>query len=301
MTPFHLFLGLLVMAIWGCNFVVAKFGIAQIPPMTFMAIRFAIVALVLLPFVQRPKGKMKQVFAFSISLGGIHFGLMFTALQTVDAATASLLTQLNTPLAVIMAAIFLKDYPGWRRTTGILVAFVGAVIIAGEPRFEGGIWPILMIIGAGVAWAVGAIQVKAMGEVDGFALNAWVALFSIPQLLIWSFIFESGQWEAVQTAGWDAWASVFYQSFLVVILGYGIWYWLLKLYPVSQTMPLTLLVPFVGVSAGVLFLDEALTLQMLIGGALTIAGVSIIVLRQTRLEAKESIEPNEAEDAQRSG
>lgn len=282
MTPAHLALAVMVMLIWGSNFVVAKIGIAQIPPMAFMALRFAVVALLLLPFVSFPRERIGRIFLYAVMMGGIHFGLMFTALTEIDAATAALLSQLNTPFGVMLAAAFFKDYPGWRRGAGIVIAFCGVVVIAGEPRFEGGLGPILMVVGAALAWAAGSIQVKAMGPVDGFALNAWMALFSIPLLTGWSVLFETGQVDAIRNAGWDAWASVAYQSVLVVILGYGSWYWLLKRYPVSQTMPMTLLLPVVGVAAGCLLLGEALTVQMLIGGAATVSGVAIIVLRQAR-------------------
>ena len=44
---------LMVMAIWGGNFVVVKMGLEHFPPFLFMALRFIIVALLLVPFVPR--------------------------------------------------------------------------------------------------------------------------------------------------------------------------------------------------------------------------------------------------------
>lgn len=271
-----------VMVIWGGNFTVAKFGLAQIPPLTFMAMRFAVVAALLVPFVRLPRDKIIPVFWYSVTLGGIHFGLMFWALTQIDAATAALASQMGVPFATILSAFVFKDYPGIWRVTGILIAFSGVFVIAGEPRFEGGLLPLLTVVAAAFAWALGAVQAKAMGKVNGFALNGYMALFSVPQLIIWSLFFEQGQLDALLNADWIGWGSIFYQSLLVVIVGYGLWYHLLGKYPVSLTMPFTLLMPFFGVLFAVWLLDEALTLPMLIGGGLTILGVGVIVLRSAR-------------------
>jgi O-acetylserine/cysteine efflux transporter len=132
-------------------------------------------------------------------------------------------------------------------------------------------------------WAIANIQIKEMGEVNGFALNAWVSLFGAFQLLLASLLFESGQWQAFTQAGWLSWAAILYMSVLVTIVGYGLSYYLMNKYEVNQTMPFTLLVPVFGVLSGVLFLGEPLTWRMIAGGALTIAGVGVIVVRRPRL------------------
>ncbi len=70
---------------------------------------------------------------------------------------------------------------------------------------------------------------------------------------------------------------------MVTVVGYGLWYHLLRHHPVNQTMPFTLLVPVFGVVFGVLLLGETLTWRTVVGGLLTLFGVSVIVLRRPRL------------------
>jgi O-acetylserine/cysteine efflux transporter len=70
---------------------------------------------------------------------------------------------------------------------------------------------------------------------------------------------------------------------MVVIVGYGTWYWLLRRYGVNQVMAFTLLVPIFGVLSGVMVLGETLTGPLVAGGILTVIGVGIIVLRRPRL------------------
>lgn len=273
------------MMVWGGNFAVMKTAIEYVPPFSLLALRYAVVALVLVPFVKVPREHLKQIFIYGFLMGGLHFGFIMTGLRYVDAATVALLTQVGVPFSTILAAIIFKDYPGWRRWLGIGLAFVGAAVIAGEPRFEGDILWIGMVVVAALVWAVGNTQVKAMSGVDGLALNGWMALFATPMLAIWSLLFEEGQVDAYLAAPEIAGAALFYQSAMVTLFGYGFWFWLMNKYPISLLMPFTLLGPTFGVAAGVLFLGEPVTYNMIIGGLMTLGGVGIIVLRRPTLLA----------------
>ena len=76
-----------------------------------------------------------------------------------------------------------------------------------------------------------------------------------------------------------------------VIIGYGMWYPLLRRYQMNQAMPFTLLVPIFGVASGIVMLGESLSLQTAAGGLMTMAGVAIIVLRRPQI-ASSSPQPN---------
>ena len=66
--PQHVVLYVVVMAVWALNFPIAKIGLAQLPPMLLMTLRFALVAAILLPFVKRPDGQWRQVLLISVTL-----------------------------------------------------------------------------------------------------------------------------------------------------------------------------------------------------------------------------------------
>ena len=288
MKPLHILLALMVMVIWGLNFVVAKLGLTELPPMLLTGLRFVLVALILLPFVPRPRAKLGHLVALSVTLGSLHFSLMFTGLKDVDAGVAAIAIQVQVPFASLLAALFFNDRLGWRRAVSMAVAFAGIVLIAGEPRMETRIGPLVMVVLAAFVWAIGSLQVKRMGAMNEFSINAWMALFTAPQLLIASALFESGQWQALAAAGWRAWGAVAYMAVFVTIVGYGLWYYLIRRYTVNQTMPFLLLVPVSGVFFGVWLLDETLSWQMIAGGALTLAGVGVIVIRRPRLVEPEA-------------
>lgn len=287
MKPQHLALMLLCQFIWGVNFVAAKIGLAHFEPLFFVALRFSLVALLLLPFVGLPKRKLLQLLPLSLTMGAMHFGLIFTGMQYIDAATSSIAVQLQVPFAAILAAIFFKETLGWRRLVGMTVAFAGVVLIAGEPRYSGdNLWPLLSIIGAALVWAIANVQVKALGdEFDALELNGYIAILAAPQLLLVSFLLEGSQWSSVLDVGLAGWGALLFQSVVVAIFSYLIWYNMMRRYPVNQVMPFTLLLPMIGVISGHLVLDEVVSWQMVLGGLATVAGVAIVVIRRPAVVA----------------
>jgi O-acetylserine/cysteine efflux transporter len=278
MTLPDLLLTVLVMVLWGLNFVVAKVGLQELPPMLLVGIRFLLVAVLLIGFVPFPRGHLRRIVALSISMGALHFGLMFIGIRHVDAAVASVAIQLQVPFAALLAWLFLRDRLGWHRFVGMALAFLGIVLIAGEPRMADNLWPLGLIVAASFLWAVGNIQLRGLRAVNPMALNGWLALFAAPQMLAASVLFEDGQWEAMAGAGWRGWGAIAYMIVFVTIIGYGFWYRMAQRYPVNLTMAHTLQVPVWGVLSSVALLGETLTWPMVSGGLLTLAGVAIIVL-----------------------
>lgn len=271
---------LVVVALWGINFVSSKIGVTEFPPLFLMFLRFTLVAAVLLPFVRVPWGKLGNIAILAVILGGIHFPLMFNGIRGLDAATTSVVAQLQVPFASLLAAIFFRDKLGWRRAAGMVVAFAGVVLIAGEPRLASSLGPLLFVVSASFAFAAANVQIKRLGAVDGFTLNAWMALFAAPLLLVLSLILEDGQWHAVTHATWRGWAALLYIVVAATIIAYGLWYYLIGKYDVNQAVPYMLLIPVFGVLSGVAVLGEPLTWMLVIGGLLTVAGVGVIVIRK---------------------
>jgi O-acetylserine/cysteine efflux transporter len=283
MRPLHLAAAVLVAAIWGANFVAAKLGMQHLPPLLITGLRFSVVAILLTPFVPIPRDKLKAVFWVSTTLGTIHFGLLFIGLaQGLQASTASIIVQLGVPFACVLGTIFLGDRLGWYRSSAMMVCFLGAMLLAGSPNIIQhplGFW---LSIGGSFFWAVGNIQIKKLGEINSLSLVAWTAMFCAPQILLLSAIFETGQIEAIRTAPLWVWSTVAYSACVSSMVAYSLWYWLMARYPMSQIAPFNLLSPVFGVLAGVLMLGETLTWHMLVGGAITMAGVAVIVIRRPR-------------------
>jgi O-acetylserine/cysteine efflux transporter len=286
--PLHMLLILGVMLLWGINFAVAKIGLQQLPPIFLVACRFLLVGVLLLPFAKRPHGQWGAVFAISVVLGLLHFSVMFNGLKTLDAATAAIAIQLQVPFAALLAALFFQDKLGWRRALGMTIAFLGVAVIAGEPRLNGQYLALSLVLTACFIWSIANVMIKRLKDVDGVTLNAWLAVFATPMLFAASAVMEEGQIEALRQADFWAYFAVVYQAVAVVVIGYGCWYWLMRRYQMNQIMSATLLVPLFGVLSGVIFLGESLTVNLIAGGIMTIAGVGIIILRRPKITAPEA-------------
>lgn len=278
MRPVDLLAAVAVNLAWGLNFTIAKLGVAELPPMLLIGLRYALTALLLLPWLRWPHGKFGQILGLSFVLGFLHFSLMITGLAGVDSSVAAIAVQAQVPFAAILAFVFFKDAIGWRRAGGIALALSGIALLAGQPSGTTDPLSLAMVIGASLVWAVSSIQVKKLGTIDTLVLNAWIALLAAPQLLLGSLVFEGDRWAAVPQAGLWGWAAVVYMAVAVTVFGYGIWYRLLQRYPVSTVMPLSLLAPTFGVLCGIVLLGEPASPAKLLGAAVTLTGVAIVIL-----------------------
>lgn len=284
MSPGDTLRAILVCIAFGLNFPVSKTGLEYLPPLTFLALRFMIVAIVLVPWARLPRQYWGQVALFSVVLGSAHFTLIFIGLRYVDASTAAIAIQTQVPFAALLAAYFYRDRLGWRRGLGMAIALAGVVVLVGEPTGRSPFWAVsLIVVGAGL-WAVANIIMKRLANVDPFALNGWMAVMAIPQIALASYLFETGQWAAISSTGIYGWASVLYNSIVIVVVAYALWYRLLRRYPINLVVPWTLLVPLFGVGFSIVMLGEPVTWHLLVGGTATLIGVVIIMVRRPRLD-----------------
>jgi O-acetylserine/cysteine efflux transporter len=267
---------LCVILIWALNFVVGKIGVTQLPPLLLMGLRFALVAVLLAPFLT-PVGKgWPWIAALGVVLGGLHFGLLFVGLQGVDAGPAAVAIQLAVPFSMLLATVFYRERLGTWQWAGMLLAFAGVYLLAGGPSQRSSTWHLLLVVLAAFAWAVANVLIKRLGPINVFKLNAWLAVLACPQLLLGSLLLEHGQRAAIADADWTAWGAMIYMAVGASIVAYGLWYYLIEKYEMNRVVPLTLLAPVFAVVLAVPLLGESISLHLLIGGAVTIAGVAMI-------------------------
>lgn len=279
MKPAHMALAVLVMAVWASNIAAARLAAGEIPGWALITLRMAVIAVTLVPFVAMPRGQMWKIFGLSVTMGTLHFGLMFVALEHIHVGTAALIIQTSVPFALLLALIFFREKFGWYRATGILVSFIGVALVVGEPRLSDSLFYAFLALVSALAFGGANLQLRRLGGVSVFAINGWMAVFAIPQMAVLSLIFERGQIDAIVNASTETWIAILHMGIIVSIVGHGLWYQLVPKYQTNQTMPFTLLIPVFGVSFGIVLLGESLTWHILAGGLVTIAGVAIIVFR----------------------
>ena len=274
MNSKQILLALIVPITWGLGFTLAKIGMEQFPALLIMAIRFGIAGLILVWFTKPPWGHMREIFVVALIGSTIQYGLTYNGLKGIDASTAAILVQLEGPILAIMGTFLLKEKLGITRALGMGLAFIGVLIIAGEPRLDGHIDSVILLIAGSAVWAVAQIMISRLKDLSGITILAWVAIMATPQMFIASLLIEDGQWLAITTASYIDWSIILYLALIMTVLGYSIWYHLLSTVDVNKVSPFLMLLPITSIIAGMILLDEKFTSSMAIGGLLIMSGVA---------------------------
>lgn len=279
MAPQHFLLMLLICTIWGFNFVAAKVGVGQMPPLLFTGLRFLILAAVLIPFLKPAPGRMRDVLLIALFNGAVHFGLMFTGVALTAASVVAVVAQLNVPFATILSIVVLGESIHWRRWLGIAMAFAGVMVVSFDPHVFDSVAGVLFAAGGALSAAVAAVFMRRLTNVGMFQLQSWTSATAAPLLLGASLVFEDDQFAAMAEADVVAWSALLFTAFGASLVGHNGYYYLLQRYEVSLIAPLTLLAPTLGIVFGVWMLGEPMTSRLIIGALIAFAGVAVLAIR----------------------
>jgi len=266
--------------LWGYQFVAIKVGVTAFPPLFFLALRFFAIALLLLPLVGRPtRRQFGPIAAISVFLGGLNFGLFYVGLGLGSGSMSAVAYQLATPFTVLLAWPLLAERPSLKTSAGVLLAFVGVVVLAAGPGPSTNALALLLVIGAAFAFAVSNILTKRYGPFDPLMLMGWSSLLTVPQVMAMSLLLEHGQMMSLATADGRGWLALAYTIFVGGIVGFGLWFWLIARCSMSRIAPFGLLLPVFALTSSVLFLGDHITPKLVVGGLLTIAGIAVTQVR----------------------
>lgn len=280
MSPKDLLLALLVIVVWGLNFVVIRFGLDELPPMLLGALRFMLAAFPAILFVRRPQVPLRWLLAYGLTISLGQFACLFYAMSVgMPAGLASLVLQSQAFFTLLLAALLLGERLRASNLLGLLVAAAGLLLIGLQGGQAMTLAGFALTIGAASMWALGNIVTRKLGQVNLVGLVVWGSLVPPLPFLGLSLWLEGPAAidSALRGFGLDALLVLAYLAFAATLLGYGLWSRLLSRYPASQVAPFSLLVPVVGIGSSALLLDERLGTLQLVGAALVMGGLTINV------------------------
>ncbi|MHA2937333.1 EamA family transporter [Vibrio sp. RC27] len=294
-------LALVIVMLWGINFVVIKVGLQGFPPLLLAGMRFVIVALPAIFFIKRPDIPYRWLFLYGITICFGQFALLFWAMKIgMAAGLASLLLQAQAFITLLMGVVLLKETIKPHNVIAMFIAAIGIYILAsaqGETKASLTWFTLLLVIGAASFWSMGNITNKVIMKnynVPTMALIIWSAPVPAISFFVSSFIFE-GPTLIMDSLIHIEWHNIFaigYLSILATIVGYGGWSYLLSRYETSLVAPLSLLVPVFGLFSAMIILDEHLTLLqgvgvsvIAIGLTFNVFGKRLIANRHSKLDA----------------
>lgn len=279
-------LALLVVVVWGLNFVVIKVGLHNMPPLMLAGLRFLLVAFPALLFVARPKVPLSLLLGYGLTISFGQFAFLFCAIKFgMPAGLASLVLQAQAFFTIILGAFAFRERLHLRQIVGITLAVFGVLVLI-EGSLNGqhvALLGFMLTLAAALSWAFGNIFNKKIMQLETrpaiMSLVVWSALVPIVPFFIASLIFDGPALIVQSLVAIDITTilSLVYLAFVATIVGYGIWGTLLGRYETWRVAPLSLLVPVVGLASAALLLGETLSLLQLGGAALIMAGLYINV------------------------
>jgi drug/metabolite transporter (DMT)-like permease len=269
--------------IWSTGFIVARYGMPNAPPFTFLLIRYALSIACFLPWIFIAKVRwpesQKQWLHLAVTGVFMHAGYLGGVWAAVKSGMGAGLSALIVGLQPVLTAMWLSAMGGHvtrRQWQGLLLGFVGLSMVVSR-KLEGGIevtpWSVSMALMALCAITTGTLYQKRFVQACDVRSANTVQLMAalVITLPIAALETEVVQWN-VEMMGAMAWSVVG-----LTLGGSSLLYMLIQRGAAASVTSLMYLVPpTTAIIAWVLF-DEAITLVTLAGIAVTAAGVSLVV------------------------
>ncbi|RMQ40584.1 putative permease [Pseudomonas cichorii] len=274
----HLFLAILITAIWGLNFSVIKLGLTSVDPFILAGLRFTLCALPAIFFIPKPDVAWRYIIGYGLIFGIGLWGVVNLGIKSgLSAGIASLVLQFSAFFTMLLGAWVFKETITRYQLAGIGVALCGLlsiIFIADGSVTAAGL--MLVLLGA-AAWSVTNIITKKANTPQVFAFVVWSSAFSPIPLFLLDYIVNgtSGYSALFNQIDHRAVLSILFQVYPNTLFGYWVWNSLLKQYPVSTVAPLSLLVPIFGILGSVMIFDESLSPMKIVAVGLIVSGLAV--------------------------
>ena len=277
----HFMLAIAVVAVWGSNFVVIKYALADLPPLLFATLRFALAFAPAAFFLGRPKVAWTNLATYGVLIGVGQFGVLYVAINGfISPGLASLVVQTQVFFTIGLTMALSGQVVRRFQWLALTLAASGIAVIVWHTDGSTTVTGLLLVLFAALAWAMGNLTSMKTQGVNMLSYVVWSSIFAVPPLLLLSLAFEGADamLAGLHQARLTTWAAVAWQSFGNTLFGYAAWGWLLSRYPAATITPMALLVPVFGMSASAWWLSEPLPGWKLIAAGLVIAGLALNLL-----------------------
>ncbi len=275
-------------AIWGCSFLFISVGVRELHP-TYLAlgrvIAGTLVLLAILVIKRESLPRSPRIWAHNFVAGAVGSAIPWTLFGYGEQRIPSLLAGIwngITPLVVLPLAVlvFRTEKFTLQRVLGLLIGFVGMMVVLGAWQLHGGADLVgqLFCVGAAIAYGIAIPYQKkfiAGSKLSGTALSATLLICSTVQLAIFAPII-SGQ---APPAPWSLSIEVIGSVIALGALGSGLAFVLnlrvIRLIGASMSAMVTYIMPIFAILAGVIVLQERLTWYQPVGAVIVLLGVAV--------------------------
>ena len=275
------------MAIWGGAFTIGRAVAQTVTPFSAGFGRFAIASIFLWLLITVRGKKLSRLslrqglLVGCLGLSGIlvYNLFFFLGLQDISASRAGLIIALN-PVSITLASrIFLKEQLTYGKILGVAISLSGAAVIITEGNIgslisQGIGKGELAILGCVLSWTAYSLLGKlAMRELSTLATTTyaiWTGTAFLLPFTIWEQNQQLSQIDLPTVLG------LAYLGILATVIAFNWYYEGIQTIGAGQAAVFINLVPMFAIIFGIIFLQETLSVAILLGGGLVILGVSLV-------------------------
>jgi len=278
---------LFVTFLWSSSWVLIKFGLEEIPPLTFAGLRYSLAFLLLAPFVLGARALRSSLIGLStvgwlrlIALGLLFYtltqGAQFVGLVYLPAVTVSLFLSFTPALVALMGIPLLSENPAPKQWGGMLIYLIGALVYLLPAEIP--------LAAAGLAAAVIGLLANASSSILGRSVNreehlhplvVTVVSMGVGALVLLAVGLTS---QGLPSLSWKSWGLIVWLAAVNTALAFTLWnHTLRKLTAVESSLINNTMLIQIALLAWV-FLDEPLSPKGVAGIILAAVGVLAVQL-----------------------
>lgn len=273
--------------LWGGSFFFVGVIVDVLPAFTIVALRVSLAAVTLMLVLAAMGERLpRQAPAWRAFLGmgvlnnAIPFSLIVWGQSHIASGLASILIAVTPIFAVIVAHLFTQDERMTApRVTGVVVGFTGVVIVIGPSALAGlgiNVLAQMALLGAGLVYAFAGVFGRRVARLGISPLSAATGQVTASSLILIPIALLVDRPWNLPIPGAAEIGALFALAVLSTSLAYILYFRILATSGATNILLVTFLVPVSAIALGVLFLDEHLALEHLVGVAVIGIGLACI-------------------------
>jgi drug/metabolite transporter (DMT)-like permease len=275
---------LALVVVWGFNFALVKATFDELPPLVFNGLRFALASTLLFLATRSREpaasGRVEWRKLFVLGLiGNSAYQLFFIlGLARTTAGNSSIILAATPIFIALLGAVLRIEQPTRRTWAGILLAFVGILLLVGgkdgislSSRIVAGD---ILIILCTLCWSVYTVFSRPLlNELSPLRLTAITMALGTPALIL-AALPQMIRLDWMEVT-WRSWVALAFSATFAVALGYVVWYTSVQIVGNTRTAVYSNLIPVVALVSAWLLLGETISAIQGTGAAIVLAGVSL--------------------------
>lgn len=273
---------ILAAVFWGTNYAATKFAAFSVPPISIVAIRFALGGILMFAFLrllkpnERPARKDLLYMAALGCLGVITAQTCFTfGVSMTTAANTGLIFATAPVWGLVLGALIGFEKPTWRGILGVCLSIVGVAAVFWEGITDAGgtdlIGDLLVLVAAVGVGFYTVLSMPMLKRHSPLTVATYPILFGSPVIVLVSIpFFASLNWDGV---GVGAWGAMAFSAIFATAFAFSAWQTGISRIGANRVLVYQYLITITGVASGIIFFGENLSSEKIVGGAIILLGV----------------------------